>query len=186
VSKRQNIDLAARRASILEAATTVFTRYGYARASMADIAAEAGLSRPALYAHFSSKEDVYRSLADALTGAALTAAEAAFPASKPFAEGLADAVLAKDLGFFRMVHATPHGAEILSHIPHLTADLHAAMEQRFARLIARRAPKSAGPAFALTASRAFEGIKNGAKTEAEFASGVRRFAEILARGIDAD
>lgn len=175
-----------RRASILEAATTVFTRYGYGRASMADIAAEAGLSRPALYAHFSSKEDVYRSLADALTGAALTAAETAFPASKPFAEGLADAVLAKDLGFFRMVHATPHGAEILSHIPQLTADLHAVMEQRFARLISRRAPRSAGPGFGVMVSRAFEGLKNGANTEAEYTAGVRRLSDILAKGISAE
>ena len=186
MSKRRNIDLAARRAAILQAATTVFTRYGYGRASMADIAAEAGLSRPALYAHFTSKEDVYRSLAEALTGAALDAAEAAFPAGKAFAAGLADAVLAKDLGFFRMVHATPHGAEILSHIPQLTADLHAAMEQRFAKLIARRAPKSAGAGFAVTVSRAFEGVKNGAKSEAEYTAAVRRFAAILAKGIGAD
>lgn len=186
MSKRPSIDLAARREDILEAATTVFTRYGYGRASMADIAAEAGLSRPALYAHFSSKEDVYRSLAAALSGAALSAAEAAFPPGKPFAEGLSDAVLAKDLVFFRMVHTTPHGAKILSQIPGLTAGLHAAMEQRFAKLIARRAPKSAGVGFAVNASRAFEGIKSGAKTEAEFTAAVRRFSAILAKGIGAD
>lgn len=186
MSKRQTIDLTARSKAILQAATTVFTRYGYGRASMADIAAEAGLSRPALYAHFSSKEDVYRTLADALTEAALAAAEAAFPPGKPFAEGLSDAVLAKDLGFFRMVHTTPHGADILSQIPDLTAGLHAATEQRFAKLIARRAPKSAGAGFALTAARAFEGIKSGAKTEAEFTAAVRRFAAILSKGIGAD
>ena len=43
----------------LGAATEVFTRYGYARATMADIAAKAGMSRPALYLLFPDKDAVF-------------------------------------------------------------------------------------------------------------------------------
>ena len=43
----------------LECATEVFTRYGYARTTMGDIAAKAGMSRPALYLLFPDKETVF-------------------------------------------------------------------------------------------------------------------------------
>ncbi|WP_454295860.1 ScbR family autoregulator-binding transcription factor [Salana multivorans] len=47
--------LATRRA-VVEAAASVFVRKGYAAASIADIAEEAGVTKGALYFHFASKE----------------------------------------------------------------------------------------------------------------------------------
>ncbi len=44
---------------ILEAAQTVFFRYGYARTTMADVAEAAGISRPALYLVFPGKEELF-------------------------------------------------------------------------------------------------------------------------------
>ncbi|WP_314950420.1 helix-turn-helix domain-containing protein [Bradyrhizobium cosmicum] len=41
------------------AATEVFSRYGYARTTMGDIAAQAGISRPALYLLFPDKDAVF-------------------------------------------------------------------------------------------------------------------------------
>ena len=43
----------------VESATQAFTRYGYARTTMGDIAAAAGMSRPALYLLFPDKEAVF-------------------------------------------------------------------------------------------------------------------------------
>lgn len=43
----------------VEAATDVFSRYGYARTTMGDIAAQAGISRPALYLLFPDKDAVF-------------------------------------------------------------------------------------------------------------------------------
>lgn len=43
----------------IEAATAVFTRFGYAKTTMGDIAAEAGMSRPALYLLFPDKQAVF-------------------------------------------------------------------------------------------------------------------------------
>jgi AcrR family transcriptional regulator len=43
----------------VEAATEVFSRYGHARTTMGDIAARAGMSRPALYLLFPDKEAVF-------------------------------------------------------------------------------------------------------------------------------
>ena len=49
----------AKQARALDGATEVFTRYGYARTTMGDIAVRSGLSRPALYLLFPDKEAAF-------------------------------------------------------------------------------------------------------------------------------
>jgi AcrR family transcriptional regulator len=51
---------AEKRQPILSAALEVFFKYGYKRVTMNEIAEAAGISRPGLYLHFSSKEEVFR------------------------------------------------------------------------------------------------------------------------------
>lgn len=46
----------------LAGATEVFTRYGYARATMADIAAKAKMSRPALYLLYPDKDTIFETV----------------------------------------------------------------------------------------------------------------------------
>src|ERR1700692_317464 len=55
-----------RRDQVVQAALGVFLRYGYARATMADIALAAGLSRPTLYLTFSDKESVFRAAVESI------------------------------------------------------------------------------------------------------------------------
>jgi len=52
----------AKRNKVLAAALDVFLRYGYKRVTMNDIAEAAGISRPALYLVFESKEEIYKSV----------------------------------------------------------------------------------------------------------------------------
>jgi len=51
-----------RRGEILDAALAVFSRVGYENGSMREIAAAVGVSEPALYRHFSSKEEMFLAL----------------------------------------------------------------------------------------------------------------------------
>lgn len=51
-----------RRASIEEAAARLFARHGYARTTVEQIVAAAGVSKPILYRHFESKRELYRRL----------------------------------------------------------------------------------------------------------------------------
>ncbi|CAN5117607.1 TetR family transcriptional regulator [soil metagenome] len=67
---------AVRREELLDAADRVVRRDGPA-ASMAVIAAEAGITKPILYRHFGDKSGLYTALADRYTGRLLTDLQAA-------------------------------------------------------------------------------------------------------------
>ncbi|MBB5042222.1 TetR/AcrR family transcriptional regulator [Shinella fusca] len=58
--RQQNRILRERR--ILDAALTVFSQKGFVSASMDDIAAEAGLSKPTLYQYFPSKDELFTAM----------------------------------------------------------------------------------------------------------------------------
>ena len=51
-----------KRQRAIEAGARVFLRFGFARATMGEIALAAGMSRPALYLIFSSKEEVFEAV----------------------------------------------------------------------------------------------------------------------------
>lgn len=73
---------AAKRVSILEAATDVFCREGYAGANIDMIAAEAGVSRQTIYNHHGDKEKLFVAVVRALTeraNAGIFATLATFP-----------------------------------------------------------------------------------------------------------
>jgi len=53
-----------RRAQLLEVARKVFGNSGFHAVSMEDVAKEAGITKPILYDHFSSKKDLYLALLD--------------------------------------------------------------------------------------------------------------------------
>jgi AcrR family transcriptional regulator len=54
------------RARLIEAASTVFAEKGYEGASVGDVAAEAGYTKGAVYAHFRNKEDLLLAIAESL------------------------------------------------------------------------------------------------------------------------
>lgn len=66
-----------RRSSILDAATPLFLRFGFKKASMDDVARAAGISRQALYSHFASKEVLFTDMVLRILDATRTAANAA-------------------------------------------------------------------------------------------------------------
>ncbi|MFM1917162.1 MAG: hypothetical protein RJB01_677, partial [Actinomycetota bacterium] len=66
-----------RRESVLEAARVVFVRVGYHPTSMDDIAEAAGVTKPVLYQHFSSKLELYLAVLDEAIDELLAAADKA-------------------------------------------------------------------------------------------------------------
>jgi AcrR family transcriptional regulator len=60
-----------RRRKLMDAALTVFTRFGFRKASMDEVARAAGISRQGLYLHFATKEDLFRASVEYLFTTAL-------------------------------------------------------------------------------------------------------------------
>lgn len=188
-----------RRERLLDAAQAVFARYGYKRASMGDVAAEAGVSRPALYLHFRSKEDVLRSLAGRMRTLALEGARAGWAEGRGFAANLAATLLGKEAHIFPVLYGAPHGAELLTANPALTEAIAGEIDQGFRALLTARfeaAAKAgaidltcvggdAGALAGLVASSA-KALLSEAKDEAGFAAALDRLARVIAAAVRAD
>jgi AcrR family transcriptional regulator len=160
---------------------------------MADIAAAAGVSRPALYLYFRSKQDILASLAAAMRDRAMADATAAWRADAGFADNLEATLLGKELTFFAVLHASPHGDEILAADAALTAEFARDLDESFRRLIVRRLRKAAregaldlavveGDAVGLadTIAASAKAIANGASDERALRKGLRRLARLVA------
>ncbi|OYU16371.1 MAG: hypothetical protein CFE37_01455 [Alphaproteobacteria bacterium PA4] len=175
-----------RRQSIVTAALSAFSRFGYRRAAMADIAAAAGVSRPLLYTVFPNKAAVFRALAEALLADAVAGAEAAWPPGMALAQGLAAAILAKDLPIHQLFAASSHADEILAEAETLAGDLHEAAATRFAALVAARfaaAGDQQAEATARLVIHAADGLKHAGLDEPTYVADVTRLAALVAAGV---
>ncbi|MER5640381.1 helix-turn-helix domain-containing protein [Kitasatospora sp. NPDC002227] len=82
-----------RRALILDAAAGRFHRYGYHRTSMAEVAAEVGITAPALYRHFRGKPELLRQVLLRELAALRAAVEAGAAGPGPLCAALAVAAV---------------------------------------------------------------------------------------------
>ena len=176
------------RKRVLDAARTVFARYGFRKAAMEDIAREAGVSRPAIYQWFGGKKAVFQALAEAIAAEALGAADAAWPEGMPLSEGLPAAILAKDLPLYQILEASPHGAELLAVDEALTSQIATGLEAAFAALLAAKAQRlgnvdlsafEGASGFGATVARLAAGLKATASSEDDYTDGVRRLCRIV-------
>lgn len=88
----KSTDMSDRERDILDAAFQLFLRYGVKRTRMADISAEAGVSRQTLYNAFSNKDDILRAMIRLFTDRAIEDISQGVQASSSLAEKL-DVVL---------------------------------------------------------------------------------------------
>jgi len=125
---------------ILDAAMRVFRRHGFRRSSLEQAAEEAGLTRQALYHHFSSKEALFRRAIERLYEQALAAEAAAARAAQQADLDLADVVIAQigaRLGvFLGELEGSPHLEELVSEHLVQARDLSQTYSARFADEVA--------------------------------------------------
>lgn len=187
-----------RRTRLLDAALGVFAAYGFRRASMADIAQAAGVSRPALYLHFRSKEDMLRALAERLRDRALEGAKGGWRDGAPFVENLAATLLGKERDIFPLLYGSPHGAEILAADAGLTEVIAADLDRQFRDVLRSRFAAAAeagaidlscvaGDADALAGlvAASLKALLGEARNEAGLVVSVRRLATVIAAAVKA-
>lgn len=170
--------------AIAAAAVPVFSRYGFTRTSMADIAAGAGVSRATLYLHFKDKEAVFRYGCEALHAQALAAADTGFAG-----EGTIEARLGRGLSAFLVTLMTPvmhspHGQELFDVSKSVAGEIfvthRALMLDKVTRVIAAEGIAVAEAVeIAAVVLAAAEGIKGTAPDLAAIEAGIVRLASLL-------
>lgn len=170
--------------TILDAAFHAFAAYGFRRTTMDDIAQAAAMSRTALYLHFRSKEDIFRSLTERYFDQAIRDMNTALslPGQTP-AQALCAAFAAKDGKFMDVVLGTPHGRELLEAGSSISADIAEAGEARMTETLAvflarHKIAPGVGTAKELseTLKAALKGLKFSTSTLVEHRAGQARLA----------
>lgn len=126
-----------RRSRILEGARVAFLRFGFQRASMADIAAGAGVSRTALYHYFPGKDEVLRAVVDELLARSLSAATEALETSQTLDAALVGLLEAKFGRTLAAITESPHGVELEDATHRLTGETIRAADQAFHGLVVK-------------------------------------------------
>ena len=132
-----NDDALDRRSRILGGARAAFLRYGFERASMADIASGAGVSRTALYHYFPGKEDVLRAVVDELQAKTLNAAAKALKESETLSAALTGLLKAKFGLTLALTTESPHGVELVEATHRLTTPAIIAADQALHALVVK-------------------------------------------------
>jgi AcrR family transcriptional regulator len=172
---------------VLNAALTVFARYGFKRASMEDIALEVGLSRPSLYLIYPNKTAIFVVLARAMADRACLLSFEAWPESEDFETGLARAALVLNLDAWRLIKGSPHGGELVADNSAAVGEISLAVETHFIQLIESRLIKKGHKRdFAKIIASAIHGIKDKASSEEELAGNIANFAALMTRGITSE
>lgn len=134
-----------RRAAIVAAATTLFSRYGFRKTSVDLIAREARVAKPTVYAHFEDKEAVFVAVCRDVTDCILEGARAA--AAEPDVVLRVTAMLAaKFTRLFELIDSSPHGRELLESADAQAKAVVEASDQKYLELLGAtlRAAETAG------------------------------------------
>ena len=102
-----------KKAKVIEAAQSVFFRYGFKRVTMGDIASAAGISRPALYLLFCNKEEVFEATLRAFTAKALGEVRTGLAADATPRERLAHAFEVWAIQPYLLLMSSPDAKELI-------------------------------------------------------------------------
>jgi AcrR family transcriptional regulator len=123
------------REAILKTAGERFLADGLRRTSIEAIAAGSGVSRPTVYAHFSSKEEIFRTMVADLHDAGIEAMRAAIDPAAPIADRLYAALAGRFVPFVELTTASVHGAELLDETSRTCGDITRSSRERSLALL---------------------------------------------------
>lgn len=101
-----------RRDSILTAGRKVILTVGLRAATMEAIAAEAGVAKPTLYKYFPDKSAIYDAVIDVVMAELTLVFDTAIAEEGSAVSRVAGAIAAKTKFAFRLLHSSPHAAEL--------------------------------------------------------------------------
>jgi AcrR family transcriptional regulator len=130
-------ELDAKSNHILDAALPVFVRHGFRKASMADIARAANISRASLYLSFSSKEELFRAGSTRAHASTMRTVEAALAGSGDIFSRIEDAIAVFHRGLIAPFAASPDAVELFEVNMALAKDITLAARVRLVERLAQ-------------------------------------------------
>ncbi|GLP95508.1 TetR/AcrR family transcriptional regulator [Paraferrimonas sedimenticola] len=121
---------------IIEAALVCFGRYGFQKASMADVAKQAQLSRTALYKYYNNKEKLFLAICDKAFSEVSEAIQLAAQIEGEPLTRLQAIFSARMLWFFKMLDYGPHGFEMIDQNHKVSGVVGSKANQKFVARIA--------------------------------------------------
>jgi AcrR family transcriptional regulator len=165
----------------MDAAQRVFVRYGYKRVTMADLAEAAGLSRPALYLVFSSKEEILTAVLTRVFASTLREIRDGLGRLAITKEKLTFAFEVWSVRTFEMVQASPDAKDLLESSFEFVTGVTTKANADFVAIVAdvleplvRKQSKvdlSSGQIAQILANAMF-GLKRQRRTRSSYASGL--------------
>ncbi len=163
---------------VLSAAAEAFTRYGFARTTMADIAAGAAMSRPALYLLFPDKEAIFNRVIRRLDAEMLAGIRAATAGAGGLREALATACVTWGTHPAKLVKAHPDAADLFDLRFAAVRQAYANFEDLVAAMITNDVERSGMPATPTELARALVFGMRGSRDCCEDLSGLARLIEL--------
>ncbi len=157
-----------RRDQIIKAAMAAFMRYGYRRVTMGDLAKEAGMSRPTLYAVFASKEEVFNAVATQMMEEALAEIRRRVAGPGSLAEKLEQVLEIWVVRTYELIHRSPDAKELIECTQAFSQDViesaYSGLESVLVSVIAPHAAPAMRPQqLAHTLALSARGIKENAR-----------------------
>jgi len=158
--------------SLLDGAMDQFTRHGYAKTTMSDIAAAAEVSRTSLYKHFPTKDDVFRALSDRINRQVHEDVAAALLVEGDWDDRLIRLFNARVAWVYRLLHDSEYGRELINEKNRICGGSVMAANDRFFQLIVPMLREKAGSddradRLARALVNSVNGILDGAATREE-------------------
>ncbi len=122
-------------ATVVAAAQLAFTKYGFKRVTMQDIADEAGMSRPALYLVFSNKEEIFRAVISDFSQKAMEEIRTTYPTLPTLEEQLTCALEVWTVRGYEWINTTAEAKEMVDCTHGFARDLVEKVYQDFDALI---------------------------------------------------
>lgn len=171
----------------LDGATDVFTRYGYARTTMADIAAKAGMSRPALYLLYPDKEAIFETVIRRMDERKLNEISKALAPMDDLSDRLRTACVSWGLHGVEMTDAHPDASDLFDLRFDAVRRVYANFEAVVVELIADQAARSSINATPAELARALVYGMRGLRSVSSDAAEMKRLilvqVEVLLRAI---
>lgn len=122
-------------ATVVAAAQLAFTKYGFKRVTMQDIADEAGMSRPALYLVFPNKEEIFRAVIRDFSQKAMEEIRAKYAELPTLEEQLTLALEVWTVRGYEWINTTAEAKEMVDCTHGFARDLVEQVYQEFDALI---------------------------------------------------